>query len=67
VAAAPVIDGAVKLRAVKKEIERRGGVVGLAPNLPDEVAELFLREILECPDCMEEAKKARIPGSVREH
>jgi hypothetical protein len=56
-----------KLRAMKKEIERRGGVVGLAPNLPDEVAELFLREILECPDCLEAARKARIPGSAREH
>jgi hypothetical protein len=56
-----------KLRALKEEIERRGRVVGLSPNIPDAVAEEFVREILECPYCLEEAKKARIPGSGREH
>jgi hypothetical protein len=32
-------------------------VVHIEPNLPDEVAELFLREILDCPDCMAEARR----------
>ena len=46
-----------KLRRLQREIERRGGVLHVAPQLPDEIAELFLREILECPDCMAEARK----------
>ena len=46
-----------KLRRLQREIERRGGVLHVAPRLPDEIAELFLREILECPDCMAEARK----------
>jgi hypothetical protein len=46
-----------KLRKLQREIERRGGVLHVAPQLPDEIAELFLREILECPDCMAEARK----------
>jgi len=56
-----------RLRALKREIERRGGRVGMAPDLPDEVAELFLREILDCPDCLEEARKMRTRESRREH
>lgn len=56
-----------RLRTLKREIERRGGRVGMAPDLPDEVAELFLREILDCPDCLEEARKVRTRESRREH
>ena len=56
-----------RLRALKREIERRGGRVGIAPDLPDEVAELFLREILDCPDCLEETRKMRTRDSRREH
>ena len=48
-----------RLRALKREIKRRGGLVGVAPDLPDDVAELFLREILDCPDCLAEARRAR--------
>ena len=58
-----------KLRALKREIERRGGFVGLAPDLPDDVAELFLREILDCPDCLAEAQRTRasVDKPAREH
>jgi hypothetical protein len=56
-----------RLRALKREIERRGGRVGMAPDLPDEVAELFLREILDCPDCLEEARKMQARDRPREH
>lgn len=40
------------LRELRREIERRGGRVYLEPHLPDDLAELFLREILDCPECM---------------
>ena len=43
------------LRKLRQEIELRGGRVYLEPHLPDDLAELFLREILDCPDCMAEA------------
>jgi len=46
-----------KLRRLQREIERRGGILHVSPQLPDDMAELFLREILECPDCMAEARK----------
>ena len=41
-----------------KKVEERGGMVHMPPDLPDEVAELFLREVLDCRDCLEEARKA---------
>ncbi|HEV7486531.1 MAG TPA: hypothetical protein VGQ65_12705 [Thermoanaerobaculia bacterium] len=39
------------IRRLKAEIERRGGRIHINDNLPDEIAETFLREILDCPDC----------------
>jgi hypothetical protein len=39
------------IRRLKAEIERRGGFIHINPNLPDELTETFLREILACPDC----------------
>jgi len=39
------------IRRLKAEIERRGGSIYINENLPDEVMEMFLRQILECPDC----------------
>jgi len=39
------------IRSLKAEIERRGGSIYLNPNLPDDLTETFLREILACPDC----------------
>ena len=46
-----------KIRTMMREIERRGGQVGASDNLADEVAEVFLREILDCPECREEAEE----------
>ena len=46
-----------RLRKMQREIERRGGVVQLG-DLPDDVAELFLREVLNCPHCLAEARRA---------
>jgi hypothetical protein len=39
------------IKRLKAEIEQRGGSVYINENLPDEVMEMFLRQILECPDC----------------
>jgi hypothetical protein len=39
------------IKRLKAEIERRGGLIHINPNLPDELTEAFLREILACPDC----------------
>lgn len=39
------------IRRLKQEIEQRGGSVHIDENLPDDVAEQFLREILSCPRC----------------
>ena len=56
-----------KLRKMKDEIERRGGLIHIAPDLPDEVAELFLREILNCRDCLAEARKTRSADGKSDH
>ena len=40
-----------RIRKMREQIERRGGVVSISEKLPDEIAERFLREILDCPDC----------------
>jgi hypothetical protein len=39
------------IRRLKAEIERRGGRIHINDNLPDEITETFLREVLDCPDC----------------
>jgi hypothetical protein len=40
-----------KVKRIKKQLERAGGIVYLPKDLRDEVAELFLKEIENCPDC----------------
>lgn len=40
-----------RIEAMKREIERRGGIVGIDSGIPDDVLEIFLAEILECPCC----------------
>jgi hypothetical protein len=47
-----------RIKVMIEEIRRRGGMVGISDELSDEEAELFLREVLHCPDCMEEARRA---------
>jgi hypothetical protein len=39
------------IRRLTAEIKRRGGRIHINANLPDEITETFLREILACPDC----------------
>jgi hypothetical protein len=40
-----------RIEAMKREIERRGGVVGAITGVPDDILEIFLSQVLECPCC----------------
>lgn len=40
-----------KIQDLLKQVEVRGGNVHLSPQLPDALAESFLRQVLDCPDC----------------
>lgn len=56
-----------RIRRMIEEIRRRGGDVQLSERLPDEAVELFLQEILNCPDCLAASKegnrkRGRRPG-----
>jgi hypothetical protein len=44
-----------RIKAMKREIERRGGTVVTMDSLPDELVEVFLRQVLDCPECRMEA------------
>lgn len=46
------------IRRLREQIERRGGKVHLDKNIADEIAELFLKEVLACPDCAEQSPAA---------
>jgi len=50
-----------KLKKLKKELEAAGGMVVVADDLPDDIAELFMKEIMSCPECV-----AAISASKRE-
>ena len=36
---------------MRREIERRGGIVGVAPDAPDDVLDLLYEIMLDCPEC----------------
>ena len=40
-----------KLRRIKRQIERAGGIVHVPKDLPDDVVESFFNQVLQCPDC----------------
>jgi hypothetical protein len=52
------------IRRLRAEIERRGGRIHINENLPDEITEMFLRQILDCPDCAprEQAQRKQSSG-----
>jgi len=41
-----------KIRRLTREIERRGGMISGIGSVPDKITELFLLEVLSCPDCL---------------
>lgn len=50
-----------KLKKFKKELEDAGGVVFVADDMPDDLAEFWLKEIMSCSECL-----AEISASKRE-
>lgn len=59
-----------RIERMMAEIRRRGGLVGISDEMPDHAAEFFLQEILDCPDCLEEARRAgrlATPRQLSEH
>lgn len=40
-----------RIRRMIEQIERRGGMIHIDPDMPDDLTEEFLMEILGCPDC----------------
>lgn len=50
-----------RIEAMKREIERRGGFVGSFSPVSDDVLEIFLRDILDCPDCAGEVDDPFVP------
>jgi hypothetical protein len=40
-----------KIRRMKEEISKRGGMVHVSDDAPDEVVEAFLEEVLACSCC----------------
>jgi hypothetical protein len=57
-----------KVRKLEKQLERAGGRVVIPDDLPVEVAELFIKEIMSCPDCAAAiAAESKLPARRREH
>jgi hypothetical protein len=54
------------IRRLTAEIGRRSGRIAINENLPDELTETFLREILACPNCApRQSKQPHRRSSVR--
>ena len=43
--------GQRKLDEMKRRLAKAGGSFFVSPDLPADVAELFMKEILSCPEC----------------
>ncbi|MFN2443300.1 MAG: hypothetical protein ABR517_11515 [Thermoanaerobaculia bacterium] len=59
-----------RLRATTARVERLGAKVFVGPGVPDQILELFLDEIDDCPLCREAAEAAdplRNPRKRPEH
>ncbi len=57
-----------RLKKLVKQLELAGGTVMMPDDLPEEIADAFLEELLNCPDCARALAEQRpIPRSRREH
>lgn len=54
-----------KIKAMLQTIRERGDIVQMSDALSDEQAELFLQEILNWPDCKDEAQRSARTGVSR--
>jgi len=43
-----------KMRQQVREIERRGGMVFVSDAMPEDLAEMLLDDVLDCPACNDE-------------
>jgi hypothetical protein len=56
-----------RIRKIKEAIERRGGVISISEEIPEPVLELFLTEVLNCPECMANARREAHNGNLDGH
>ena len=56
-----------KVKRIKQQLERAGGIVYLPKDLRDDVAEMFLKEIENCPDCQRAIAESQPPRDRKEH
>ena len=40
-----------RIRAMVREVEKRGGILSISGSVPESVVESFLQEVLDCPCC----------------
>ncbi|HUO84868.1 MAG TPA: hypothetical protein VM534_07110 [Thermoanaerobaculia bacterium] len=40
-----------RIEQMKRQIEARGGIIGISSTAPEWVTERFLQIVLDCPDC----------------
>ena len=52
-----------RIEAMKREVERIGGHVGVSPEASDALTEQFLEMMFDCPDCA--AAGLRRPDGLR--
>ncbi len=55
-----------KVREMQKLIEKAGGLVYLNKDLPPQISERFLSEVMSCPDCARAIAEARQKERHRE-
>jgi hypothetical protein len=60
-------DQKARIEAMKREIERRGGMVGSMAPVSDDVLEFFLREVLDCPECSRDGADPLVPRRRARH
>jgi len=58
---------AKRLRKLKAKIEKAGGLVRIGEDLPDHIAEAFLKEVMACPDCARAIAENMRSAPMREH
>lgn len=54
-----------RIRKMKADIERRGGVVYFPKDAPDEILEAFFRDVLACPCCAVVRGKGKSLETIR--
>jgi hypothetical protein len=57
-----------KVKKIKEQLERAGGVIMIPDDLPDDIAEIFVKGIMSCPQCAAAiAASTKLPFGKRGH